>query len=566
MSNKRTSRKQRQEGDGNAAGDKQRSVHYVQEHVGNRAMMPMHMGAYPLPYNQYQHPPTANYGYPAYPSHAGQHPQGHHHGAPTPPTKRPRTDARLARFSSGSYPQGDPSLASSPSSRANHLAGNSAPSPRRTFSDFRIASITVGTWQTCADATGTRDSRIRFYFRHASDREASPSLSAAEQAVVSPDRISISCCDGQKRIVIPAHHVKQVTYLRTEGVMLIETDGWAAFQELIQEDNANAGRWQGTEEDLTGGQLAVCKKIRLVMDQARPLTEPKWARATTAGEGIEPSSRFSRITRVVDIRPAEQFEHWLTGWAQGSSEREGYASIVKQDLDALIQLVASSLATEEICATPLEKLLDGLSKLVLAHLQTHEAMESPVADLCRRTLLALPAARFSQALESRFLAVCGGPSNPGKYHDAAAAAEAGGYGFKRQRGESEVPSDALARATLDEKRRRLSESGRGRTVQDAVEAITTPVPALASPSPGPTIESTTTNTIKAEASPVVGRLVRRSESADGRLMLRPLPPWSRRYFEQPEAPQEAVVDGTEEEEEDSVPLAEDDGIVAWKRL
>jgi hypothetical protein len=154
-------------------------------------------------------------------------------------------------------------------------------------------------------------------------------------------------------------------------------------------------------------------------------------------------------------------------------------------------------------------------------------------------MLALPAARMSQALEQRFLATTGKQE----------ATEPGGYGFKRQRGESEVPSDALARATLDEKRRRLSESGRGRVeMQDRPQTPNR----KASNARGEAV--TTPKSAKAEQATSVTpsqRRARRSESADGRLTLRP--PWSRplRYFEQ-----DARVTTAAEDEEDNIPIIE----------
>lgn len=375
-----------------------------------------------------------------------------------PPSKRPRVEIR--NKSALTPPQNRQQNGPGWNNRASSTTGSY---PRKTHSDFRISSIKIGSWSSDESKVGnvSRDSKIRFCFRNSSDRDPSSTLSATEAALLAPDRLSISVFRGTRRIVIPAHHIKSVEFTRTSGKFVIKTDGWAAFEHLTesQSEKGQASNdppittqlnWVLTEEDITCGQLSSAKEILIQLDLDRPLTEPKWTRGNLA-DYINPSSRFVLITKIVDIDIQQDIDQLLARWIEQDTDKE-YFCEYHLGTDQLLKLVKDLMKTDTVMNGVILSILEGLLQL----LRGAKVSRADEMMVFKRALLLMPQDMLFEALNTLYKlheelednGVDGDMLNP----------ENSFAGSKRQRGESEVPSDQLAKTTLDEKRRRLSDS------------------------------------------------------------------------------------------------------------
>lgn len=86
-----------------------------------------------------------------------------------------------------------------------------------------------------------RDARIRFYFRSAADKDPSEDMSPVAATLAAPDRLSVSFKKGTVRMVISAEHIISVVFLRREGRIVIETDGWAVVSAYSREKSDLGG-------------------------------------------------------------------------------------------------------------------------------------------------------------------------------------------------------------------------------------------------------------------------------------------------------------------------------------
>lgn len=419
---------------------------------------------YMLPYTQFQHIP--------HPNSIRYHPvQGpphtlstHNPAAPfpqhMPPLKRPRTEIRNSGsvHHNGSSRHASTSAKSTPTkSRPNH----------KTFSDFRISRIKIGTFESLEEKEGlqARDSKVRFCFRNPSDRDPPSTSSATEAALMTPDRISISLCKGSRRIVVPAYHISAVDFRRSSGEITISTDGWAAFETSVVdneelEHSAQAGsdgsparpstRWRLTEEDITKGQLSSAKKIEIKLDLNKPLTEPKWTRGNLE-DHIDSSSRFLHIMHISDAVDASSFEYFVDRWA-GQDAEKAYFCDYHLKPPQLLDLLTSLMSMSNVLTPAVTRLLSGL----LAIIEKTKLSTKEVLELLRSSLLLIPPHMLTKALDSAYAAF---ESTEEIWGETQLQIGYSYGGAKRQRGESEVPSDQLAKTTLDEKRRRLSDSG-----------------------------------------------------------------------------------------------------------
>lgn len=381
----------------------------------------------------------------------------------TPPYKRPRTDLRNVNATKSADRSNRHGAQQSDRSTPNKTTPT-----RKTFSDFRISTITIGTWTSdeSKEEGDPRDSRIRFCFRNASDRDPDPTLSAIESALVTPDRLSISVARGTERIVIPAHHIKKIDFARTDGMITIETDGWAAFEIASETTQARDGtgslcngdppglatsQWSSTEADITRGQLSSSKRIQIRLNQQRPLTEPKWTRGCLEHH-IDVSSRFLKILNMVDVDPAPSFDGFLNHWA-GNDGGKAYFHEFHFSATRMVTLLTGLMSASNILTPSIQCVISGMLDLI----QVSDVPEAELTSLLKQALFLVPQHMISKALDTAYDDFVNEDMN--LHHSTSALVlESTLGGSKRQRGESEVPSEQLARTTLDEKRRRLSDS------------------------------------------------------------------------------------------------------------
>lgn len=378
----------------------------------------------------------------------------------TPPLKRPRTELR---HNSNSSPPG--SLQRYSMNPAKNVNSKSA-IPRKTFSDFRISRVRIGTWvsEESKEEHDARDSKIRFCFRNQNDREVPSTLSASEAALVMPDRVSISVLKGTQRIIIPAHHIKSVDFRRNSGEITVFTDGWAAFE--MSRPDASISRssnesptsshfphvkWSLTEEDLTEGQLSISKKIEIQLDMQKPLTEPKWTRGHL-DEYIDSSSRFLSILKILDAKPIPSIEGFFDQWA-GDDNEKAYFYEYQLTPAKLLEMMTALMSTSNILTPAIITALKGM----LHMLEVVKIPDLEVVDLLKSALYLIPSHMLAKSLDGIYHAYLTSQETA-LDRCSPRRVEMSFGGSKRQRGESEVPSDQLAKTTLDEKRRRLSDS------------------------------------------------------------------------------------------------------------
>jgi len=250
------------------------------------------------------------------------------------------------------------------------------------------------------------------------------------------------------------------------GEVRIETDGWAAFEcgtDIASHEadlNSTPGKayysnspttWSLTEDDFTGGQLGKAKVIKIKLDQERPLTEPKWTRGSLA-DHVDVNSRFLKILKLVDSETTPSLDNFFESWAGDSSVRSDFVESLLT-ANRLMSLLTSLMSTSNILTPAIRLLIDGLLSLV----QRSGVPDYEIVGLLKVAIFQIPNHMLTKSLDSlydEFLS-----AEPTRTRNAMAlASEASMGGSKRQRGESEVPSEQLARTTLDEKRRRLRES------------------------------------------------------------------------------------------------------------
>lgn len=378
-----------------------------------------------------------------------------------PPLKRPRTEMRNVSSSSSIGQLNELRRNGTASGKA--VVTRNAP-PRKTFSDFRISTITIGDWfsDELKDDSETRNSKIRFCFRNATDKDAPSTLSATEAALITPDRLSISVLHGSRRIVIPAHHIKNIEFKRRAGEIKISTDGWAAFESLVTPDATEAttnkslprvppSSWVLTEDDITAGQLSLAKEINIKLDLEKPLTEPKWTRGNLE-EYIDQNSRFLHITKILDGESIPKFDEILEIWA-GRDPDKVYFSEFQLHSNVLLRLLTRLMSASNILTPAVTSLLQGMMLLI----QNSNIATTVVIELLKNALMQIPEHMLMKSLDTLHLEW--EATEPASVDsDPTLLIESSFVGSKRQRGESEVPSDQLAKTTLDEKRRRLSDS------------------------------------------------------------------------------------------------------------
>lgn len=323
--------------------------------------------------------------------------------------------------------------------------------------------MSIGSWTSEASLNEHegRD-RIRFCFRNSSDQVSDSTLSASEAALVTPDRLSISVANGTRRIVIPANHISEIKFYRRIGEIVIHTDGWAAFESastpaLEDIDSGTpatrvsqpcaAPLWHLSEEDITKGQLARGKVIKIKLEQQRPLTEPKWTRGSLA-EHIDVNSRFLKILRIMDAEVQPTLETFLDQWARDDADRSRFYEY-ELTSDILMQVLTNLMSPNNVLSPSLSCLLEGMLDLFKAS----DVAEPKLLKVLKQAIFLIPPHMLRMSLDTVYEEHCS-KENSGAPHSSQAHLAGG----KRQRGESEVPSEQLARTTLDEKRRRLSES------------------------------------------------------------------------------------------------------------
>jgi hypothetical protein len=249
------------------------------------------------------------------------------------------------------------------------LPGGSSPTIRtRVYSDFRIARVRIGTYevtesqvppQRSGGGNGSRDSRLRLYFKNSNDNSHVPppsvNMSARDRALLEPDRLSISVQQGSQRIVIPVQEgLEKVTFNRKRGHFFIRSYGWALFESadgLSSGHHNKAGHFHRCE-DFTGGQLEAANGIIEVwIDLKHPLPmEPKWTRGNIA-DYIDVRSKF-RTQGVLEVADPEHIvdfdsvvELWTRDSAIGSQlDREAFATRQLASLDYILELTSKVLA------------------------------------------------------------------------------------------------------------------------------------------------------------------------------------------------------------------------------
>ncbi|CDO54067.1 hypothetical protein DV495_001863 [Geotrichum candidum] len=239
----------------------------------------------------------------------------------------------------------------------------------RVYSDFRIARVRIGNYEVTESyvsphrsgggGSGSRDSRLRLYFKNSNDNSHVPppsvNMSARDRALLEPDRLSISVRQGSQRIVIPVQEgLEKVTFNRKRGHFLIRSYGWALFESADGSSSGHhskAGHFHRCE-DFTGGQLeAVNGIIEVWIDQKHPLPmEPKWTRGNIA-DYIDVRSKF-RTQGVLEVADPEHIvdfdsvvELWTRDSAIGSQlDREAFAARQLASLEYILELTSKVLA------------------------------------------------------------------------------------------------------------------------------------------------------------------------------------------------------------------------------
>ncbi|KAG4305147.1 hypothetical protein PORY_001317 [Pneumocystis oryctolagi] len=216
-------------------------------------------------------------------------------------------------------PPGPPALPA-PALEAPVKRARTGGAARKTFSDFRLAKLQIGNFITeeLRAPGDARDARLRFYFRNAADKESAQEMSPVEATLSAPDRLSLSFKKGTLRMVISAEHLFSVVFWRREGRMVIETDGWAVFEEWTSNGSSHP-MFKLMNADPTEGELWRVKKIEAWLDRTLPLTEPKWTKGNVR-DYIDGLSKFHDILHVLDADPV-RFEWFCCPTLQGILEQ-----------------------------------------------------------------------------------------------------------------------------------------------------------------------------------------------------------------------------------------------------
>lgn len=294
-------------------------------------------------------------------------PRGYNTG-PSPPIKYSgggyKSMPNLRYVNGGSSNQG-------PSGYHQQLSGPLSQTIRtRVYSDFRIARVRIGNYEISESqipvqrsnnggGSGSRDSRLRLYFKNSNDNSHVPpssvNMSARERALLEPDRLSISVRQGTQRIVIPVQEgLEKVIFNRKRGHFYIRSHGWALFESAEGSSNGHhnkAGQFYRCE-DFTGGQLEAAKGIIEVwIDQKHPLPmEPKWTRGNIV-DYIDVRSKFRTqcVLEVADPENIVDFDSVVELWTRDSTigsqlDRKAFATDQLASLDHILELTSKVLA------------------------------------------------------------------------------------------------------------------------------------------------------------------------------------------------------------------------------
>ncbi|KAG5519480.1 hypothetical protein PMAC_002107 [Pneumocystis sp. 'macacae'] len=234
---------------------------------------------------------------------------------------------------------------------------------RKAFSDFRLAKLQIGSFVSdeMRAAGDQRDARIRFYFRSAADKEPSEDMSPVAATLAAPDRLSVSFKKGAVRMVISTEHIISVVFLRREGRIVVETDGWAVFEELVSNGSSQPA-FRLTNTDPTNGELWRAKKIEAWLNRTAPLTEPKWTKGNLR-DHIDGVSKFHGLMHILDADPCPTLQGILEQWTRLSaiglqSERLLFQRSRLCKLDKLLDIFSELLRPDSVLTAPTNAILN----------------------------------------------------------------------------------------------------------------------------------------------------------------------------------------------------------------
>lgn len=277
-------------------------------------------------------------------------------------------------------------------------------SVRKTFSDFRLAKLQIGNFVSdeMRAAGDQRDARIRFYFRSAADKDPSEDMSPVAATLAAPDRLSVSFKKGTVRMVISAEHIISVVFLRREGRIVIETDGWAVFEEFVS-NGASQPVFKQTNADPTNGELWRAKKIEAWLNRTAPLTEPKWTKGNLR-DHIDGVSKFHGLLHVLDADPCPTLQGILEQWTRLSaiglqSERLLFQRSRLCKLDKLLDIFSGLLRPDSVLTAPTNAILNIIRTIGSGEVEMNKEM---LLEKVKQALFLIPEHLILKSLDAMF--------------------------------------------------------------------------------------------------------------------------------------------------------------------
>ncbi|QSL66224.1 hypothetical protein MERGE_000599 [Pneumocystis wakefieldiae] len=246
-----------------------------------------------------------------------------------------------------------------------------------------------------------KDARIRFYFRNSADTPSELNLSATEAALVAPDRVSLSIKKGTKRIIIPADHIFSIEFSRNEGRILIDTDGWAVFEELAA-NSSHKQIFRVTDIDPTEGELLRAKRVEVWLNLSMPLTEPKWTKGNLI-DNIDKASRFHHILHILDADPCPTLQNIIEQWTRDStlgfqSERLLFQRSQLCKLGRLLDIFSNLLKPDSVLTAP----MNGILNIVRTMGTKSEIDQEELLTKVKQALFLIPEYLISKSLDIMF--------------------------------------------------------------------------------------------------------------------------------------------------------------------
>ncbi|KAG4300951.1 hypothetical protein PCANB_002588 [Pneumocystis canis] len=268
---------------------------------------------------------------------------------------------------------------------------------RKIFSDFRLIKIKIGNFiSEISEIMDQRDMRLRFYFRNIVDKELIEDVSTTTLSI--PDKLLLFFNKGALRMIIPAEHIISIEILRDKEKIVIETDGWATFEERILDGTQTL--FKLTDIDPTGGELWREKKIEVWLNEPISNIESKWNKNHRGY--IDRGSKFHNTTYNLNLDPCSTLQGILEQWTRVStigfqSERLLFQRSQLGKLDKLLDIFSGLLKPDSALTAPMNGMLNIIRTMGSKKIDQEELLEK-----VKQALFLIPEYLILKSLDTMF--------------------------------------------------------------------------------------------------------------------------------------------------------------------